>query len=505
MTIPIGTGAGVEMLGDPPRPVGSGQAGGEHGTKTPNQVSVDRGQQQQRLRIARAHAGVAILRRLLRSWGHDEERTARCGYRLGSGDEGETWTLRNGRAELRGRERCASTKLCAVCHDKEALVRAAVVSVATHRWLEQDDNNWAAFWSITPGHSHKDRLDLAHDRLLEAREAVFNNRSRWWWTYRKRFGIRDVLWTVEHTVGVNGPHCQLHAVFLIHGIWDADTAQAAHTALWSKFRDELIRLGYSRRFSARSAIDLRPVHDTTGLAAYVAKVGIGAELAGLAGKDGRGEGSISYLEIPARLAELCGRRDPEKVARHDREVRRLVDALHEYADLVYSHRERGRRWWKSFHTTRRLVPELAELEAEGLRGSQLANGLLELLPAEIRPGAGGAEEQLPGPFDDDGTDQAPPAEQHEAGVLHVDSDSWQAAYEAYIQGRRDPNGIWRDAWHLVPDHHGLVDLTLVVGWLLEDHGLEHTADIIAGWAGAEAVESDIGWDVIWRAPPRRAA
>lgn len=501
MTIPVSTGAGVEMLGDPPRPGSRGQAGGEHGTKAAPQVSVDRGQQQQRLRVARVHAGVGLLRRLLKAWGYSDERTARCGWRLGSVDEGETWTLRQGRAEQLGRERCATGKLCALCHDKEALVRAALVSVATHRWMEANDDHWAAFWSITPGHAAGDRLDLAHDRLMEAREAVFSNRSYWWRKYRQTFGVADVLWTVEHTVGHNGPHCQLHAVFLVTFEWDAETAQRAEATLWAKFRTELIRLGYARRFSASSAVDLRPVHDTTGLAAYVAKVGVGAEVTGLGGKDGRGEGSISYLEIPAALAELCGRRDPLEVAKRNREVERLLGHLREYVDLVYSPRERGRKWWKNLHTVRKLVPELAELEAQGLRGSQLANGLLELLPPEVRPGA---QEQTPGPFDDDGLDDEPPAEV-ESGILHVDADSWQAATEAYWRRRREWDHWGHLAWQLVPDHQGLLDLNLMVGWLLEDHGIEATADLLADLAGAEAVEGEFGWDVVWSQPRRRAA
>lgn len=507
MNIPTSTG-GVDRIGDPLGALGHAQAGGDAGTQPGPQVSVDRGQSNQRLRIARAHAGVALQRRLLKAWGYGDERTARCGWRLGAVDDGETWTLRHGRAEQLNRERCASGKLCAVCHDKEALVRAAVVSVATHRWMEADDQHWCVFWSITPGHSVKDRLDINHDRLMEAREAVFNWKSYWWKKYRQRFGVADVLWTVEHTVGMNGPHCQLHAVFLIDREWDAQTADAAHGALYARFREELIRLGYSRRFSADSAIDMRPVHDTTGMASYVAKVGIGAEVTGLGGKDGRGEGSVSYLEIPAILADLCGRRDPLEVAKRDREVKRLVGHLKEYADLVYSHRERGRKWWKNLQSARKLVPELAVFEADGLRGSQLATALLELLPAEIRPGAQAAVEggEAPGPFDDDGLDAEPPPEL-ESGILHVDADSWQAAVEAYIGGRRQSDGVWRETWHIVPDFApgSLPDLALVVGWLLEDHGIEGTADLLARWAGAEAVETDFGWDVIWSGAHRNAA
>lgn len=460
-------------------------------------VSVDRGQGGRRVRAARLHQGKVILRRLLQGWGHDGERTARCGYRLGSPDAGETWTLRNGRAEHVGRETCASTKLCAVCHDAAALVRAAVVSVAVWRWLEADEDRAAVFVSITPGHRAGDRLDLAHDRLMEAREAVMCPQRAVWRRFRRDFGVADVLWVVEHTVGMNGPHAQLHAVFLLERAWEAEDVDRADAALWMLFRAELDRLGHTGGWSASRAIDIRPVTDGPGLAAYLAKIGLGAEVTGLGGKDGRGEGSVAYLAIPARLAELCGARSPVKMAQVDPEVRRLVDAMREYADLVYSHRERGRRWFKNFAQVRKLVPELGELEAEGLTGARLAAALLELLPVEVRPLIGVGGEDV-GPFDDDGVDAEPPAGP-ESGVLHVDADSWQAASEAWWHGRGCPPGWWTVLAGLLPGvtSWGRIDLAIVVGWMMEDRGIEAAADAVASLAGAHAVEDDIGWSVTW--------
>ncbi|MGE0796087.1 MAG: hypothetical protein AB7O29_12210 [Acidimicrobiia bacterium] len=443
------------------------------------------------------HQGVRLLRKLLRQWDHGEQSTARCGFRLGPVEHGETWTLADGQARRVGRETCGNGKLCAVCHDTAALPRAALVSLAVWRWLEADDDHAAVFVSITPGHKAGDRLDLAHDRLMEAREAVMHPQRSAWRRYRRDFGVADILWVAEHTVGRNGPHAQLHVVFLLHRAWDAFEVDRADATLWLMFRDELRRLGHDGGWSVGRAIDVRPVTDGPGLGGYVAKIGLGAEVTALGGKDGQAGDSIAYLAIPARLAELCGRRDPATVAEIDPEVRRLVDALHEYADLVYSPRERGRRWWKNFAGIRKLIPELAGLEASGLRGAKLAAALLDLLPADVRPGApGGAE---PGPFDDDPGD--PPPAHHEGGVLHVDADSWQAANEAWWQARSCPPGWWPLLAGMLAGQPGQLDLGLVVGWLMEDHGIEAAADAIAQLAGAVAEENDIGWEVTWPSSP----
>ncbi|MGE3292458.1 MAG: hypothetical protein AB7O95_13855 [Geminicoccaceae bacterium] len=468
---------------------GGGLAGvlGGSGAAAAPKVLVDHAQGVQRVRIARQHHGVAVLRRLLRSWGYEDERAAQCGYKLGSPEAGETWALARGKAQRCGRLSCGSAKVCAVCHDTRAIVRAAAVSVAVWRWLEADDEHSAVFVSVTPGHQTGDRLDLAHDRLMEAREAVMHPQRSGWRRFRREHGVRDVLWVAEHTVGVNGPHAQLHLVFLLDREWDAIDADRAHAQLWVAFRAELDRLGHTGGWGADRAIDVRPVVDGPGLAAYVAKIGLGAEVTGLSGKDAKAEGSIAYLAIPARLAELCGRRDPERVAQRNPEVARLLADLREYADLVYSPRERGRRWWKNFAGLRKLVPELADLEGQGLAGAALAAAVVDLLPADVRP------------------DIAAPANDAPAGVLHVDQDSWQAASEAWWHARGCPDGWWQLLWRLLPGivHRGWVDLGLVVGWLIEDHGLEAAADAIAQLAGAAATETEHGWTVTWtRGTPR---
>lgn len=463
----------------------AGALGGSGAAAAPK-VLVDHSQGVQRVRIARQHHGVAVLRRLLRSWGYEDERAAQCGYKLGSPEAGETWALDRGKAVRCGRLSCGSAKVCAVCHDTKAIVRAAAVSTAVWRWLDADDDHSAVFVSITPGHATGDRLDLAHDRLMEAREAVMHPQRSAWRRFRRDLGVRDVLWVTEHTVGVNGPHAQLHVVLLLDREWDAIDADRAHAQLWVAFKAELDRLGHAGGWGADRAIDVRPVVDGPGLAAYVAKIGLGAEVTGLSGKDAKSEGSIAYLAIPARLAELCGRRDPQRVAERNPEVARLLNDLREYADLVYSPRERGRRWWKNFATLRKLVPELAELEAQGVAGAALAAALVDLLPADVRP--------------DLGTN----TDTRDGGVLHVDQDSWQAATETWWNARGCPDGWWTLLWQLLPGiiHRGHIDLGLIVGWLIEDHGLEAAADAIAQLAGAHATETDHGWTVTWNGAPR---
>lgn len=470
-------GAGVTP---PAKPGGRGGGGAEaDGTAALNPVSVRSRVDEpradepnvQRLRTAGRAAGREMARRLLDGLGQRDHRLRRCGWRLG-----DARTFKRdaaGRVRNVGVERCANGRLCPVCGPALASVRAAQVGAAVYRWLDGDEARSAVFLSLAPSHKRADRLVELHGQLMAARAAVMNPRHRQWKAFKARFGIVDLAWKVEHNLGANGPHVGLHAVLLTTRWWEADEAQAAEAWLIVRFREELARAGFTGRLSATYGLDVRPVDDPVAAATYLAKWGIGQELAAEADKLGRNGENVPYAAIPSILALEIGRRDPHVVARRDQRVRMLVEGWAEFVQLAG---DDGGHWWRGFRTLKDLVPELRSAH----RPADVIAKATEILPPELRPEESGDAEAE----EDDGT----PGQ-----FLEVDGDAWSAAVYAWFRWEAVSLGqaVKLRRWVGCSDVP-LIPLELAVAWMGEDDGLRAAAEYVADLAGAVVIEDDDG-------------
>lgn len=416
--------------------------------------------------------GRRMVAKLLAGMGLREHRAAQCGWQLGSGRSFRQGP--DGTAKITGTVQCANGRLCPVCGPRLAAVRAAEVGATCWRWMTGSEGRSAVFVSIAVSHRPTDRLGDVHDALAGAREVVMRSSDRRWRQFRQRHGIADVSWVLEHNHGANGPHPQVHAIFLLDRWWDADEVSRAEAWLVLAFRQALADRGWHGRLSIAHGIDVRPIDDPAGIGRYLTKWAIGAELAGEWHKTAKVDGSMPYTAIPWALAER-GVSDPHgPKARADRETRRLVAAWQDYARLAIAD---GRHWYRGFHRTKELVPELAG----ATNGRERIAAALDVLPAELR---WEEAEQVEADEDDD---------EGQAGGLDVDAEAWAGALAAWQRHRTRWAPLLRTAigeWHGPP-----VPLELAVLWAIEDHGVEAAASAVAELAGADVADDDGLWTV----------
>lgn len=471
------TGRGVSSLSSVPGGVAPG-ADGLDGLRPDGAVSViprrfggDCGDDG-RLTTLQRHAGRAMARRLLDGIGLREHRLRRCGYSLGPG---RTFKVGgDGRVRSAGVERCANARVCPVCGPAAAAVRGAEIGAAVWRWLDAEEENGAIFVSIAASHRPSDKLADLHDQLLVARAAVMRSDDETYRRFRRRFGIIDVAWKAEHSFGTNGPHPGLHAIFLVDRPWSAVDAQRAEAWLVVRFRAELAAAGFQGRLSSEHGVDLRPVDDPRGAGAYLAKWGIGAELAGEAAKLGRNIDSMPYGAIPSVLAHDLGRRDPYRMAERDPGVRRLVEAWGEFVTVALGDR---RHWYRGFRRLNDLVPELRGIT----RPVERIAIAVEVLPPELRPPRHDDAEE-----DDAQADEGRP-------LLIIDSNAWAAAQATWFRPDRVPPHWHQRRWRWLDGRAGpLLPLELATAWVAEDEGLAAAAGAVAELCGAVVVADDRG-------------
>jgi len=421
-------------------------------------------------------SGRAMARRLLDGAGLGDVRMRRCGFRLGTG---RVWRAgADGRVRGIGVERCGNGRCCPVCGPAQGAVRAAEVGAGTWRWMTGGPGRSAVFVSVAASHRSTDRLEVLHDQLLTARSAVMASDSGAWRAFRRRFGVADLAWRVEHNIGPAGPHVGLHLVLLTTRWWTAGDAQQAEAWLVVRLRVELEVAGFTGRLSAEHGVDVRPVDDPAGVGKYLAKWGIGAELASTGDKAGRNGVNVALTAVPQLLAAELGRADPYgRRYRHDPDHRRLVDGWADYVRLAADDR---RRWYRGFARLRDLVPELAGVD----RPAERIAVCTAVLPEELRPARyTDAEDD-----DDQADDDAP--------MLTVTAEAWRAARRRWFQPATVPTHWHRRRMRWLDGAHGPpVPLELAVSWLAEDDGLEVAAYALAELAGCSVTGDATGWAV----------
>lgn len=280
-----------------------------------------------------------------------------------------------------------------------------------------------------------------------------------WKTFRRRFGVWDLAWRVEHNIGPSGPHVGLHVVLLTERWWDAMDAQRAEAWLVVGFRRELAAAGFSGRLSAEHGVDVRPVDDPAGIGRYLTKWGIGQELAAEADKLGRNGVNVPYAAIPSVLAEELGRAGPYgRRYQRDRNVRRLVDGWADYVRLATTDE---RRWHRGFKKLRELVPELRNAH----RPVEVIAVCTDVLPEELRPPR----------YDDTESEE----DDGDGEMLVIPSDVWEAAQFAWWRADTLPWTWARRRLSWLDGHHGPpVPLELAMAWMVEDEGLDQAAEAL---------------------------
>lgn len=377
----------------------------------------------------------------------------------------------DGRCRSVGVERCANGRCCPVCGPAIAAVRAAEVGAATWRWMTSGEDHSAVFVSIAASHRSGDRLEDLHGQLLDARAAVMRSDSGPWRSFRRRLGVVDLAWRVEHNVGPNGFHVGLHLVLLTDRWWSAEDADRAEAWLVLVFRRELAETGFTGRLSAEHGVDVRPVDDPAGLGVYLTKWGIGRELAAEVDKLGRNGVNVPLAAVPSVLADELGRSDPfGRRYQSDRHVRRLVDG---WVDFVRVATADSRHWYRGFRSLRKLVPELANAH----RPVEVIAVCTAVLPEELQPER----------FDDQESEE----DEGEGELLTVGGDVWEAALMAWWRGHAPYRWLLLRR-SLYGGDGPAVPLELAVAWLAEDHGVEVAAGAVAELAGAELVGDETG-------------
>lgn len=113
-------------------------------------------------------------------------------------------------------------------------------------------------------------------------------------------------------------------MFLVDRWWEAEDAQAAEAWLVLRFHAELKAAGFNGRSPPSTGSMSTQWSNPAGAGKYLAKWGVGSELAREDVKLGRNDTSIPYNAIPSVLAQDIGRTNPYVKARRDPYVRRLV-------------------------------------------------------------------------------------------------------------------------------------------------------------------------------------
>lgn len=290
-------------------------------------------------------------------------RPARCRWRCAAdvGVHGD----KDG-AHFSGTEHCASIWSCPVCAAVIRATRAEEIQAAAQEWTRQGGS--LVFVTLTVRHKTGDGLAGSLDAVLKSWQRLLQGKS--WTKFKARFGIEGYIRSTEVTLGENGWHPHIHALFFTRTPLAAADVSAWEAGMFSRWAEYVVKYG-ARLPTKLRGIDVRPADGAgTVVAQYLAKVqegagssekryAVGHEMARFDFKTGRG-GSLMPFELL----------DPER--REDDADDRAARALWwEYVTAT-----RGRRaitWSRGLRERVQLPEELtdeevvADVEARPLR------------------------------------------------------------------------------------------------------------------------------------------
>lgn len=240
-------------------------------------------------------------------------RPARCAWRIaedvgvhhdGDVDLGAHWS---------GIERCASIWACPVCAAVIRAARTKEIQEAVDEWLKDPDHHLIMV-TYTMRHRKSDRLDVTLPAALEAYQR--NQAGSPWVRFREKYGIVGSVRAAEVTVGKNGWHPHIHALYFTTKPLDKDGQAAMHSWLFERWFKFVTKLGGGAPTKLRG-VDIRVASDSGKVVAqYLSKLQddskehrpldkkVASELGRADFKEGR-QGSLTPFELldPAKRAD----------------------------------------------------------------------------------------------------------------------------------------------------------------------------------------------------------
>jgi hypothetical protein len=216
-----------------------------------------------------------------------------------------------GRASVRGLQRCASVHACPWCMPKIRYGRATEVNEAGTAHLAQGGG--LLFVTLTMPHDRTDRLTPLLDAINGAWKAVLD--SDVWREWSKRFGIRlgkrdrlGVIRALEVNHGAaNGWHPHLHNLVFTDRPMHPTYRRLFQRQVLAVWADAIESAGF-RRPTRRHGVDVQPVRSVGELATYLVGLDgtrVDLELARGDLKRGRGASRSAFgiLEDVARWGD----------------------------------------------------------------------------------------------------------------------------------------------------------------------------------------------------------
>lgn len=231
-------------------------------------------------------------------------RPARCRWRIGE----LVGVHHSGEADTPGHwsgvERCGSIHACPVCAAVIRAERAREIQVGVVNW--QADEKHLVFVTLTMRHRKTDKLAVTLDAALKAWQRLLQGSS--WGRFRKKYGVRGYVRAVEITLGANGWHPHLHALFFTDQPMSEAESKDMEADLYTRWGKYIVEFEGALPSKLRG-VDVRPA-DKNGrvVAQYLSKVQdgkneetepkqrIGHEIARFDFKTGRG-GSLMPFEL----------------------------------------------------------------------------------------------------------------------------------------------------------------------------------------------------------------
>jgi len=229
-------------------------------------------------------------------------RLQHCGITRADAEQGVSVKVNDsGHAHFANLQLCASVHACPVCAAKVRNRRAAEIEIGLARHLAAGGG--AEFVTFTLPHDFGDRLAPLLEAIAAAYRCVTQGRAAT--EDAETFGLCGSIKALEVNVGPNGWHPHLHVIMLTTAPLSARGEALLRSRLFSRWADGIEAAGYRRPL--RQFVDVRPVHNSAGVAAYTAKVydenRVGLEVARSDLKQGRGSSHRSAWALLADAHE----------------------------------------------------------------------------------------------------------------------------------------------------------------------------------------------------------
>lgn len=295
----------------------------------------------------------AALRNSLRSF-PSVPRVCTCGLAL-RGNTGFVHVVRNERGQVRflNLETCRRVWLCPVCAPRIAWKRAQLLEGQMRRWL--DAGRAALFQTLTFPHDYADPLQDSACVTAKAFTAVLSGRK--WQDDKHRYDIIGNVRSMEVTVGSNGWHPHIHALFFQKRQRGVRARRALQASVFGRFARVIEKAGFRPPDIRNSPLE---VVTSSEVGEYVAKAsGIVREFTSWHMKSGHG-GNRTPFQLLRDVAALDTTEDRRLWAEWE-------TGMHRRRQLTYS---RGLR--KVLDEGTPEPEEATEREVEELRTSETA-------------------------------------------------------------------------------------------------------------------------------------